>query len=185
MHRRVAIAVLILGVGCKPEPEPPEAGPTAAEATAPAGFDELRASEDRALLTSLVGPVDLGEYEIRAAHDLGTTRMVLLDRPGQEQSVSVIDMAPPEDLTADQLRAALAGGPTKPLEVLGYDSVRVLEHRADWVRISWTRDGEQGEGTVRWIPCGDRWLFVSEEITGGAWTDQTGELVGRFQLCAR
>ncbi|MCP4867499.1 MAG: hypothetical protein GY898_02125 [Proteobacteria bacterium] len=184
MRRSCALVLLVL-LGCKPDPESVPAPPP--EPETPANFDELRAAENLGLLTSLVGEVDLGGYAIRSAHDLGTTRMVLLDRPEQTQTVSIIDMAPPEDLTADQLRAAFAGGSAEPLEVLGYDSVTVTEHREDsWARITWTRDGDSGEGTVRWMECDGRWLFVGEEITGGTWTaDATAALVGKFQLCVR
>ncbi len=184
MRHGAAIALIVL-LGCKPDVEPTPA-PTP-EPETPADFDELRAAEDLALLTSLVGDVDLGGYAIRAAHDLGTTRMVLLDRPDQAQTVSIIDMAPPEGLSADQLRAALAGGAPEPLEVLGYDTVSVVEHKdGAWARIAWTRDEDSGEGTVRWIECDGRWLFVGEEITAGSWNaDTTAALVGKFQLCVR
>jgi len=183
--RRGATIALIVVLGCKPEPEPaaPDPNPEPAPAV---NFDALRASDDRALLTSLVGPVTLDGWEIRSAHDLGTTRMVLLDRPDQPQTVSVIDMAPPEDLTPDQLRAALAGGVPDPLQVLGYDTVEVVEHDGDWARIVWSRDGDAGEGTVRWTPCGDRWIFVGEEITGGTWTrGATAGLLESFRICVR
>lgn len=176
------VVATILVLGCKPAPPAPLEGAPPAESKP---FEDQRDAEDRALLVSLVGDVDLGRYTIRAAHDLGTTRMVLLDRPDQAQTVSIIDLVPPEGVTADQLRAAMLGGASDPLEVLGYDSVDVVEPGDRRARITWTRDGDAGEGTISWTECGGRWVFVGEEITGGIWTQEaTSDLVGLFQICS-
>ncbi len=184
MGRFAAVLVFAAAMAaCRPDPEPartetpdPTSDPT------PSTYEELRAAEDRALLASLAGDVELGPYRIRSAHDLGTTRMVTLDRPEHPQTVSIIDMVPPDGLTADAMRAALAGGASEPLEVLGYDRVSVRDGILSWTRAP----DESGQGTVRWTECGDRWIFVSEEIVGGTIEQEVNaDLLRSFQICVR
>lgn len=191
-------------LSCSSQPEAPEAPAGATRAPAPEvtpdnEYDALRQAEDRALLEHLVGTSDLGDARLRAAHDLGTMRMVILERDGTPQTVSVVELLPPEDLSDADLQAAFDERRGEPLELLGYDSVTVLNsdtrpmggRDASWARIDWTRTDvekpERGAGSVAWVRCdgSERWLFVSEEIGSehfaeGAWAD----VVGRFQLCS-
>lgn len=196
----------ILLAGCGPESPPATSVPTVPDSAEPAttaaasDFDALRKAEDLALLGKLVGTTDLGDGTLQSAHDLGTMRLVILERPGVAQTVSVVDLLPTPDLTVSDMEAAFEQRQGEPLKLLGYDTVEVLEasHRkvgdvdAPWAKIRWTRGDEdgsdRGEGSVSWIRCegSDRWIFVSEELAGSGELDPDAlaPLVARFRLCS-
>jgi len=161
----------------------------AAEATR--GFDEP------GLVEALTGLSEIEPYTIRLAYDLGTVRIVVLARAEQDQSVSVVELLPPPDLTLDSMQAAFDGrGSAEPLEILGYDSVQVLErrsgrlggHEASFATIQWQRTApeESGAGSVAWLLCegSDRWVFVSEEVRGSSHDPSVNaDLIESFELC--
>lgn len=204
----IGLCAALVGCACgdrtdEPPGTPPTPSPTGSSTPEPAteADGDPQRAEDLALLESLVGAQELGDFGLRVAYDLGTMRMVVIDKPGVPQTVSVVDLLPPPDMTEAQMAGAFdASSDGSSLELLGYDSVAVTERKnvviggqsAPWVRTEWSRRDEdtgtveRGQGTVAWIRCAgsDRWVFVSEETPGGEIkAARTAAVLGRFQLC--
>ncbi|MCO4768748.1 MAG: hypothetical protein KDA24_01870 [Deltaproteobacteria bacterium] len=174
-----------------PVPESAEPVPSAeveSEPATPPSTLEAR----RAVMREILGPQDLGTYEVGSAYDLGAIKMASLERSGDAQPITALSVAAQNaGFSTGLLQRAFTtgegdGGQTHPLEVLGYDLVQprgvgalTLGSRSmprldyAWLRVdedSGVR--ENGSGSAVWLHCsddspgpvGDRFVLVSSEM---------------------